>query len=287
MNELFSLSFPQNLFLPLFAISALVFTILNRANRVLKVKRVVLVFIGLGLLLSLGGLFAFSTDIYEGFYFFITWQIFAILVGMLEIRLFKKSYFDKFTYPEASEITFIILVSAFGFLGFSILFNLLSDTNLGYMYATANITAIVPYFFNVSLQKLLSIPTEIYTVWYVNEDREEPDFDKINVRNVYLLSLDILKDVNQKALSNIKVKAPIEMKFGDWFQSFLLNYNEKFAENPIQFSFLDGSSMGWVFHTKSSFWRSKRFIDAGKTITQNRLNEKVSIVASRVKISYQ
>jgi hypothetical protein len=76
------------------------------------------------------------------------------------------------------------------------------------------------------------------------------------------------------------------MNFGDWYQSFILNYNEKFTDNMIQFKFLDGSSMGWVFFTKPTFFSGRRFIDPNKSITQNKLNEKVTIVASRVKINY-
>ena len=141
-------------------------------------------------------------------------------------------------------------------------------------------------FITLAFDHFILIPASIYKVWYLNEEREEPDFDKINVRDVYLLSLDLLKNVNDKGVSNIKVKAPLEMNFGDWYQSFILNYNEKFTDNMIQFKFLDGSSMGWVFYTKPTFFSGRRFIDPNKSITQNNLNEKVIIVASRVKINY-
>ena len=286
MNQLISFEFPQILFFLLIPISAILFIILNWGNSQLNVKKNIWTSLLIVFVLSIGGLFGLSDSLYEGFWFFIFMQMLALLIGIILNKLFLKNYFSSFNTKIISEISYLLFIISLSYFLFSFLFNYLSKTTLGYTYANSLLILIIPYFITLAFDHFINIPASIYKVWYLNEEREEPDFDKINVRDVYLLSLDLLKNVNDKGVSNIKVKAPLEMNFGDWYQSFILNYNEKFTENMIQYKFLDGSSMGWVFYTKPSFFSGRRFIDPNKSITQNKLNEKVTIVASRVKINY-
>jgi hypothetical protein len=286
MNQLISFEFPQILFFLLIPISAILFIILNWGNSQLNVKKNIWTSLLIVFVLSIGGLFGLSDSLYEGFWFFIFMQMLALLIGIILNKLFLKNYFSSFNTKIISEISYLLFIISLSYFLFSFLFNYLSKTTLGYTYSNSLLILIIPYFITLAFNHFINIPASIYKVWYLNEEREEPDFDKINVRDVYLLSLDLLKNVNDKGVSNIKVKAPLEMNFGDWYQSFILNYNEKFTENMIQYKFLDGSSMGWVFYTKPSFFSGRRFIDPNKSITQNKLNEKVTIVASRVKINY-
>ena len=286
MNQLISFEFPQILFFLLIPISAILFIILNWGNSQLNVKKNIWTSLLIVFVLSIGGLFGLSDSLYEGFWFFIFMQMLALLIGIILNKLFLKNYFSSFNTKIISEISYLLFIISLSYFLFSFLFNYLSKTTLGYTYANSLLILIIPYFITLAFDHFINIPASIYKVWYLNEEREEPDFDKINVRDVYLLSLDLLKNVNDKGVSNIKVKAPLEMNFGDWYQSFILNYNEKFTDNMIQYKFLDGSSMGWVFYTKPSFFSGRRFIDPNKSITQNKLNEKVTIVASRVKINY-
>jgi hypothetical protein len=286
MNQLISFEFPQILFFLLIPISAILFIILNWGNSQLNVKKNIWTSLLIVFVLSIGGLFGLSDSLYEGFWFFIFMQILALLIGIILNKLFLKNYFSSFNTKIISEISYLLFIISLSYFLFSFLFNYLSKTTLGYTYANSLLILIIPYFITLAFDHFINIPASIYKVWYLNEEREEPDFDKINVRDVYLISLDLLKNVNDKGVSNIKVKAPLEMNFGDWYQSFILNYNEKFTDNMIQYKFLDGSSMGWVFYTKPSFFSGRRFIDPNKSITQNKLNEKVTIVASRVKINY-
>jgi hypothetical protein len=157
---------------------------------------------------------------------------------------------------------------------------------MGLMYSSSVLMIAVPYFFMLSFGLLLKIPQAIYKVWYLNPDREEPDFDRININRIYLLELELFKNVNKNDVTNLKLKAPLEMKFGDWYQSIILNYNQRFEEDPIQYTYLDNSSMGWIFHTKPGFFSSRKYIDPDLTIEQNHLHEKHTIIAKRVHITY-
>lgn len=271
----------------LLVIALLVYYITNAGNSTLSNKRMIWTLLGIAASITLFGLIGFVSNIEESIWWFILLQMFFLGLGSLTVYLFSIDFFGVLKLKILSEITILVVNVVLGIIGFTLLFNFLNKSNLGFSLSTSSVCFIIPYFLSWSFNLLASIPQEIFKVWYLNEDAPEPDFDKINVRKIYLLELELMKNVNASEITNIKVKAPIEMKFGDWFQSFILNYNGKFEDEPIQYQYLDGESMGWVFHTKPSFFRGKKFIDANLTISQNNLNEKIAIIAKRVQVTYK
>ena len=285
LNHFFSLD--RTILLAIFFVSVLLIVYLKKTVTTFKTNRIAIGALLYTLVLTCGGFYGFSENVFNGFSFFMLLGFICLALGALITFMFRKDYFEITKYKLLIEILVVLLITSFSYFSFSLLFDFASGLDLGGIYAKSVFFFVIPYFFMLTLDNFLRIPTPIYKVWYVNEFAEEPDFDKVNIRNIYLLSIDLMKDVNQNKTTNIRVKAPFEMKFGDWFQSFLVNYNEKYAESPIQYKFLDGTSMGWVFYTKPSLFKGKKFIDANKSILHNKLNEKVTIVATRVKINYQ
>jgi len=285
LNHFFSLD--RIILFAIFFLSTLMIVYLKKTVTNFKSNRIVIGALLFSIVITCGGLYGFSNNIFNGFSFYLLLCIIYLLLGVLITFMFKKDYFQITKFKLMIEILVVLVITSLSYFAFSLLFDFTNGLDLGGIYAKSVFFFVIPYFFMLALDNFLRIPTPIYKVWYVNEFAEEPDFDKVNVRNIYLLSIDLMKDVNQNKTTNIRVKAPFEMKFGDWFQSFLVNYNEKFVESPIQYKFLDGTSMGWVFYTKPSFFSGKKFIDANKSILHNKLNEKVTIIATRVKINYQ
>lgn len=268
-------------------ITSIVFKVINKAEAQINSKRVLITILLSALLFTCCGFWGMNDGIYNGFWYFIVMILFNLGLGTLLVYLYEKKFLGVFTNKYASEILLMCVYCALGILGFSLIFNTFNDSGLGFSYASAAFFVWIPYFFKLALNALFEIQAPVYKVWYLDEYREEPDFDGVNIRNILLLSLDIVKDVNQKSASNIRVKAPVDMKFGEWFQSFILSYNEKYEDSPIQYKYLDGTSMGWIFYIKPTFWRGRKMIETNKSIAKNNLNEKLTIVASRVKITYQ
>jgi len=285
LNHFFSLD--RIILFAIFFLSTLIIVYLKKTVTNFKSNRIAIGALLFSLVITCGGLYGFSDSIFNGFSFYLLICVIYLLLGVLITFMFKKDYFEITKYKLMIEILVVLVITSLSYFAFSLVFDFTNGLDLGGIYAKSVFFFVIPYFFMLALDTFLRIPTSIYKVWYVNEFAEEPDFDKVNIRNIYLLSIDLMKDVNQNKTTNIRVKAPFEMKFGDWFQSFLVNYNEKYTESPIQYKFLDGTSMGWVFYTKPSIFKSKKFIDANKSIVHNKLNEKLTIVATRVKINYQ
>ncbi len=89
--------------------------------------------------------------------------------------------------------------------------------------------------FIITFRIFASIPPPIYKLWYYKPDSDEPDFDDIDLNNIYLLELEFSKHHDDANLKNYKARAPIDMIFGEWFGSFVKNYNYKFEEEPIEY----------------------------------------------------
>jgi hypothetical protein len=270
----------------LFIIAIILYFVINRASAAVSNKRMILIFLSFSIAITIAGLIGFFDINDSGFLWFFILQLYFLGLGILIIYLFKRNFFGEFKYKIASEITLLLINSLFGVLGFSYLFDYCSYGDFGFSFSASILTFCIPYFFTLTFEALAAIPQEIFKVWYLNEDRDEPDFDKINVNRIYLLELELFKNVNKTELTNLKLKAPLEMKFGDWFQSIILNYNQRFEEDPIQYCYLDQSSMGWIFYTKPSFFKSKKYIDPDWSIEKNKLHEKLTIIAKRVHITY-
>lgn len=209
-----------------------------------------------------------------------------LLLGALIVFWGVKGRFNELNWKQFTTPIILFLCEIFGFITLAVIFNLLNKSNFGYILATQSLYIFLPYFIFITYSAFVSIPGKIYKVWYLDSSKEEPDFDRINVNRIHLLSIEFIKHVNDSESTDMRVKAPHEMKFGDWFQSFILNYNEKFSESPIQYQYLDKTSMGWIFYENRGFFSGKRYIDPDLTIIKNGLSEKHPIVAERVKIFY-
>lgn len=218
-------------------------------------------------------------------WWFVLLQMVFLVYGSFHYHWVKKGMYGEFEKPVLSQIMLALVTSAAGCLCFALIFNYCSEDPLTPYFALSVFTFLIPYGFMITFELLASVPPEIYKVWYYPLDMDEPDFDKIDLNNIYLLELEFAKSPSDSNMKNYKARAPIDMIFGEWYRSFINNYNYKFEEDPIQF--LDSSKQphGWMFYTKpQSFWQTKRFIDPDLTIKNNKLTERTVIVAKRVEV---
>lgn len=215
--------------------------------------------------------------------FFLLLQAAYLLAGIWGSVLLKKSFFSEPVKALWVDFLLAFVFVLISFAAFSFTFNHLSSGDLGFVYGTAMLTFFIPHFYIYVQELFISIPPPLYKVWYIDEDREEPDFENVNIKNIMLATLDILKNVNDADSTNIKVKAPLNMKFGDWFQSFVLSYNERYPESEIQYKYLDGTNMGWMFFVKPRFFERRQYIEPNKTFRKNGITEKHTIVAERAR----
>jgi len=170
------------------------FAVVNSGSRAIPGKRIIMVALALALVISAIGFTGYLEKLNTTFMLFVLLQILFLLIGCLMIALFKKQYFGKFKSKQPSEIMLLVINTIAGVVGFTVLFNYTSKSELGLYYASSALWVPVPYFILKAYNILPTIPAAIYKVWYLDEDALEPDSDKINVERVFLITLDIYKN---------------------------------------------------------------------------------------------
>ncbi len=258
----------------------------NKANQALSKWRVLVIIVCSALVIAAVGFLGAVPGIEDTVLWFIFMQIIYLGMGIFYYFLLKNEFLGELADPGISNILILITIIALGGVGFIKLFDFFDVHNLGYLYIRSVLFFVVPYFFMRMVDVYAAIPPEIYKVWYYDINAEDPDYDKYDLKNnIYLLELEFSKTPKKDVVTNFRAKAPVDIVFGEWYRSFINNYNYKFENEPIEYLDSNNSPYGWTFYTKPASWLdSKKFIDFEASIKDNKVNEKTVIVAKRVSV---
>ena len=211
---------------------------------------------------------------------FIWLQLYSLGLGYIAAYLLGRH--QAWKQPGLSGSLMVTAQASLGMLGFALVFDRFQPGGLGPFMAWAVMPFVLPQFLKVCFRAYRSIPQEIYKLWYYPLHASEIDFDTIDTSTIYMLELEYSKSIDDNRIINTKLRAPVHMKFGDWFRSFLENYNHKYESDPIHY-LLDGQRpQGWIFSTKPGWTGTARFIDPDLTIADNQISEQMVILARRV-----
>jgi len=263
-----------------FVVSFVAFFMVNKSEGQLKNMRVILMFLLFTVLIAAGGLLGKASSISMSYFFMV--QVFCLVLGYVSSFLMKKEFFGQLANEKVSKTCFVLANATAGMIGFTLVFNHFNTMGLAGYYSVSAFSFVLPQFFATSFEAYTEIPQEIYKVWYYPEEEREIDFDKIDTSKIFMLEMEFSKSIADNKLVNSKAKAPLGMMFGDWFMSFIENYNHKFDNDPIQYLNQDNTPTGWIFYTKPSFFGSAKYIDPDVSIADNKISEKNVIIARRV-----
>lgn len=271
--------------LAIFGLAGLVFFFLqNKKNQVLKSKKAILLYLLFAILISAGGLVGYSPAIADSMSVFIGLQVVYFGLGALASAMYRK-YAPPAEHGERLDwggVAFILVNAFLGMIGFALVYSYFASASLAPYYSLCVAPFVIPHFLNVAFKSFQAIPDDIHKIWYYPVHADEVDFDNVDTSNIYMLELEYSKNVNDPRLTNTRLRAPAAMNFGEWFRSFVENYNYKFDSDPITFVNDDGTPQGWMFYVKPSLLRSPKYIDPDNSIIGNGITEKHVIVAKRV-----
>ncbi|MBB6498426.1 TssN family type VI secretion system protein [Pedobacter cryoconitis] len=269
------------LFPLIFIVSAALLSIVNKKNQFLNNKRLIIGILLLSIILALPGFLGFLSFDFMPWGYLIC-QIYYIITGSLFVFLFTSKYPKELLERKLFIIFGILVGSLLGFYLFQFAFNWLSDIHFGIWAATSIPTFIVPLLFWWAYVALISIPTEIYKIWEYPSSAINIDMDHLDFDRMLVLELELYKNTDDPEPLRVKVKAPENMVFGNWFYKFIEDYNLKFPKSPVRYNSEYHESYKWIFFIKTSFFKKNVFIDPDQDIIQNRITEKVTIYAKRV-----
>lgn len=283
MNEIAFSFLTTYMLLPLLAVVfSLVAYLIAKKNRLFKNKKAILYILLIGIVLSLPGFFGF-VDYWFMPYIYIILQVLYLVLGWYTIKIIRRVIPDLKEKSYIVEFLIYFIIMFIGAALFSLIFNLCNELQYGLWACTCVFTFVFPSVFKETYDRYLEIPIEIYKVWKFSHDEDLSYFESIDYNKLMVLELEVFKRVNDKTPSKVKAKAPDNMRFGIWFQKFLLDYNKKFPLTPIELVDEDGEEFGWIFYMKRSFFLPRKYVDYELTILENNIKEKYPIIVKRVK----
>jgi len=274
--------FLKYLLLPLIAaVAAIVMAVVNKKNKFINNKKLIISVLLLSIALAIPSLLGFLSLSYMPWGYIIS-QLYHIVLGSVFVYLMTKYYADELLGRKLFIIVALMIACLLGFYLFQIIFNALSTIEIGTWTATSTFNFVIPLLFWWSYVALISIPAEIYKIWKypalpINLDMEHLDFNRMLV-----LELEVYKHTSDPEPIKVKVKAPENMMFGNWFYKFIEDYNIKFPKSPVKYQADDQEVYKWIFFIKTSFFKRNIFIDPELNIRENGISEKVTIYAKRV-----
>jgi hypothetical protein len=138
-----------------------------------------------------------------------------------------------------------------------------------------------PLLYSQTVNSYFDIPIEIYKVWKYSEEYDS-DTLYINRERSIVMDVDIFRRVDDPASERITGKASEDVIFGQWFQRMIDDCNLKSPSSPIVYKNEGGAYYEWVFYTKPSFFKRRRYIDPDVTLAGNKLKRHDVIIAKRV-----
>lgn len=269
------------LFPLLAAVMAAVMIVLNKKNRLMGSRQLVVTILLTALVLGFPGfLGALGLRFMPWGYLFA--QLSYLLLGVLAVFLLAKHNPEALERKKGMTLLLGAIAVLLGMFLYKLVFNWLNDLDYGWLAGTSVFMFFVPLVFWWAYMSMINIPSEIYSVWYYPQGAQPLDMFDVDIDKLKVLEVELFKGPDDPSPLKVKVKAPPEMSFGVWFKKFIDDYNIKFPRNGIHYMAEKEEAFGWIFYLKPSFFSRKQFIDPAVTIAQNQINEKHTIFARRV-----
>ena len=275
--------FVNHLLLPIISVAVSTFALfLNKKNALVSNKRLIVFILISSLVIALPATLNFIGVLFIPQLYIVNQFLFLLLGYFYLTRTTRMFSGENEGVNRLMTVLTTVIVLCLGTYLFSLVFNFSGDFKYGMIASTCTYTLFLPVLFRWTYISLIDIPTEIHKVWKYRMDYNEPEFSSEMVEHLMVLELELTKKASDKEVVKVKAKAPSDFVFGDWFQLFLIDYNSKYFENPINYQSENGELYNWIFYVKPTIGSGKRYIDYEKKITDNKLSEKITILCKRV-----
>ncbi|MCA1745455.1 MAG: TssN family type VI secretion system protein [Bacteroidales bacterium] len=206
--------------------------------------------------------------------------LYAGILGYINISVITKNFNNQKHYGKEVFLFLLIILPAYCL--FVLVFNLTNELQYGLWAGTSLLAFAFPSLYTKTHSMFVTIPAEVFKIWHYNAKDEPIDPSGIDYNSLIVLEVELIKRTGDSYPIKIKAKAPEQMPFGTWFKRLITDYNIKSPLSPID-SFSDNDGLGWIFYSKPSILRPRKYIDYDKTFKANRVKERNTIIAKRVK----
>ncbi|QJD96539.1 TssN family type VI secretion system protein [Mucilaginibacter robiniae] len=269
------------LFPVMFLIATAIMTIINKKNKVLNNKRLIVIMLLTAITLGLPGFLGFL-DLHFMPWGYIICQLYYVSLGIVFIWLAGIYYESELLERKGFFFLCSLITCLLGLFLFRLAFDWLNDLKYGIWAASSIFAFLLPTLFWWAYIAFLNIPLEIYKIWQYPVVPADISMEHLDFNRLLVLEVNLYKNIKDVEPLKVKAKAPRNMNYGLWFQKFIDDYNLKFPEVPIQYQQSNGEYYKWIFYIKPSFFKQRQFIDPDLDIEQNHITESFTIFAKRV-----
>lgn len=252
-----------------------------RKNKLLNNKKLIAYLLLCGIILALPSLSGFMDYNFMP-YAYILLVILYWTAGYYNRLILRKVFASSKEMPSFGiQCLLTVTVMLLGAGLFSVVFNLCNELQYGIWASTCLLPFAFPLLYSQTVNSYFDIPIEIYKVWKYSEEYDS-DTLYINRERSIVMDVDIFRRADDTASERITGKASEDVIFGQWFQRMIDDCNLKSPSSPIVYKNEGGAYYEWVFYTKPSFFKRRRYIDPDVTLAGNKLKRHDVIIAKRV-----
>jgi hypothetical protein len=256
-------------------------TIINKKNKLLNNKKLIVIILVTSIILGLPGLLGFL-DLQFMPWGYLICQLYYLTIGILFVWLAGIYYETELLERKGFFFVCCLISCLLGVFLFKLGFDWLNNLKYGFWASSSVFVFLVPVVFWWAYIAFLNIPLEIYKVWQYPVYPVDISMEHLDFNRLLVLEVNLYKHTDDAEPLKVKAKAPRNMNFGVWFQKFIDDYNLKFPDSPIQYQNPGRDAYKWIFYIKPSFFKQRQFIDPDLDIEQNNITESFAIFAKRV-----
>lgn len=217
-------------------------------------------------------------------------QVVALLYGIFHAWFIFDNYdwTDHYSFLPETLITMVITFAAtLGFFsGLWVWAYVFKSYDYSLLQYKAVLWLAIPYLFLRTYDFMLQIPQRKYIAWIYPETT--PFKINLSDQNVRFVYMDLYIQSERYAagnISDVRSRVPLDATFGDFFQNFVQDYNEKNKDSTIinLRTDEDTNPIGWVFYA-SRTKRGRKWILDPNDINRTQIEEGDFIQARRLSL---
>ena len=236
------------------------------------------------LLIGLSGLVAIT----EPLSFYIWSQVASVVLGIVHCFCLSKLMGADEEKSFLHEFVFTLYVLVLACFTYFLTFGFFKVNPVDYVpYMTTSVFIfIMPFLIYKVFEFYIGIPAPEYPKWYFPIDKNEEelvvDEDDLADAKIFVIKFEFSEKVGADTIQTSKTKAPYRMELGEYFATFILNWNDSFPGKQIEYLDKFGQPLGWNFFVKPKWYQNPRFIDPKLSIAENDLKISDVIICERV-----
>lgn len=210
-------------------------------------------------------------------------QLVFFMLGIVNAFLIINYFFSKAKNPMALESLFTACITVIGAIVMLVLLETMPNMGGKISLATAILGFPLPYLAYRTITSGVEIPSPEYHTWvYPLSKDDQPVINPAGINEEYtIITLKISNKHDAPTLSNMTLRAPNKLPFGDVIFAWVTEYNRR-TEEKIMMSTKKGEPYKWQFEIRKNGRKKGAIINPKKHVIENKIDEKDVIIAKRV-----